>query len=488
MALFPSVAAGETNAQRAGPPSVDALSRQLATLVFAATAPHAGAGAIGSSVACFNALLRLGYELPLVVVYDLQRTLGGAVPVPGIELLREKADSTWDLGKFDIWKRYVELLRGLAASTAIESIARRPLTVEFEAVLIARLVRDPYRRWLESSSIIPTTRPLPLTCALSISLPSEHAAKHSPLWCLSFIGHAVAMRDLIEARSEQIDLGSLRLLGLLRANTTSNVLDLYNMMGSTQAGQSTAFSRQLLPPLLETQRSTASQRYSIDGYSSFERKGSPDAILPSELAQDEDTFAHRALNDELLFYGHERRSDSEPREHWILVDSSASMRGMREICARGLAISLSKKLSLRGDSVVFRFFDSRLHRRVSFSTAGSAELPYVFSFRSENGRHYARSFEDLLGEARRSKRKGARTLAITFLTHSECHIPTSLVESLAQVARIFAVFVLPSQTLSLGYLSHLHQHHIVSRADFANPDSRKRRSLEVIEDISLAHT
>jgi len=442
---------------------------------------------MGPAVSCFNALVRLGCELPLVVVYDLQRIFSGTHPASENGPLRKETQSGWDQDTLDLWSRYVELLVGLAGSSVIETIARRPVSVEFEAVLIARLVCDPYRKWKGGAPLKLSGTPLPLPSGDTAWIPSEHAAKHDPTWCLSFVSLAASMSNLIEARCEQIDLRPLRLLGLFHSHSVSSMLDLYNLMGSTQATQSAAFSLSLLPSVLETKRSTASQRLSIDGYASVERRGSLDAILPSELAHDEDTFAHKALSDELLFYGHERRIDSESCEHWVLVDSSASMRGLREICARGLAVSLCKKLSLRGDNVVLRFFDSRLHRRVAFSAVGSNELPYVFSFRSESGRHYARSFEDLLGEARKSKRKAGRKLAITFLTHGECHIPSTLVESLAQVARMFAVFVLPSRPLALPYLPLLHQHHVLSGADFANPDTRKSRALKVMEDIGFAH-
>ncbi|MDX2022223.1 MAG: hypothetical protein SF187_18450 [Deltaproteobacteria bacterium] len=462
------------------------LGKQVATLVFAATAPLVGATAVGQAIACRNALARLGYEPPLFVVYDLQRLLSGGAPPSDAELARVPGRGGWDRRTQELFARYVGLLRGLVSTPAFEHTARRPLPVEYEAVLIARLLVDAYRRWVGAGVRPSTGAPLP-TAGSSHSTPADLAVLHDPSWCLGFMSAAATLRDFVVARAEQLDLGPLRLLGLFSGSAPANLLDLYNLMGSAAGGRAVEFSLQLLPSVLETKRSTASQRFSIDGYSSVERRGSLDAILPSELAHDEDTFAHKVLSDELLYYGHERRAESILREHWVLVDASASMRGLREVCARGLAVALCKKLSLQGDSVSFRFFDSRLHRRIPVGAAGGHDLPHILSFRSEHGRHYARVFDDLLNEARRGKRRGGRDLAITFITHGECHIPAALVEGLAQVAQLYGVFVLPSRPLALTYLPLLHKHQILTTADFANADARKRRALDILQDVSRAH-
>ena len=56
----------------------------------------------------------------------------------------------------------------------------------------------------------------------------------------------------------------------------------------------------------------------------------------------------------------------------MLVDASASMRGAREVFARGLALALAKKFSLRGGDVWVRFFDSRLHDAARRRAGGAA--------------------------------------------------------------------------------------------------------------------
>lgn len=462
------------------------LARQMATLVYAGTLTAGPLLGVGQALACRNALRRLGMEPPLFVVYDLQRLLGGVEPLP-IEVARQvPGRSAFDRRTSELFARYVGLLRGLRETQGLEAVSRRPLPIEFEAVMVARILTDAYRRWTGAGPRPASLGPLPTAAANLTSPPAEWAALSDPSWAVGFMSHLVSQREMVLARGEQIDLGPLRLLGLF-SGAAPPLLDLYHLLGSSVGGRAVEFSLQLLPSVLETKRATAAQKFAIDGYASVERRGSLDALLPSELAHDADIFSHKVLSDELLYYGHERRLETVLREHWVLLDASASMRGLREVCARGLAVALAKKLSLQGDNVSFRFFDSRLHRRIAVGAAGGHELPYILSFRSEHGRHYARVFDDLLGEARRLKRRGGRELAITFITHGECHVPQSLIEGLATVARLYGIFVLPSRPLALPYVPLLARHQVVTAADFATPDARKRRGLHILEDVARAH-
>ena len=68
-------------------------------------------------------------------------------------------------------------------------------------------------------------------------------------------------------------------------------------MGTAGATDVVDFALQLLPSLLETKRRPAAQRFSIDGYVSVERRGNVDALLPGELAHDDDVCAQKALSD-----------------------------------------------------------------------------------------------------------------------------------------------------------------------------------------------
>jgi uncharacterized protein with von Willebrand factor type A (vWA) domain len=244
------------------------------------------------------------------------------------------------------------------------------------------------------------------------------------------------------------------------------------------------FSLELLPSLLETKRRPSAQRFSIDGYASVERRGNLDALLPGELAHDDEVFGLKALSDDLLYYGHERRPDAARRLNYILVDASASMRGAREVFARGLALALAKTFSLRGGDVWVRFFDSRLHERLDVGRSARRELPRFLTFRSERGRNYARVFGDLAVEVARLRRESAREIALTFISHAECHIPLATVEALARDATLYGVFVLPSRPLDLDYLPRLHRHQVVTAETLARGADKRRRALEIVADAT----
>jgi uncharacterized protein with von Willebrand factor type A (vWA) domain len=218
-----------------------------------------------------------------------------------------------------------------------------------------------------------------------------------------------------------------------------------------------------------------------------ERRGGVDAILPSELAHEADTFAQRALGDELLYYGHERPHEGQRRSHGILIDASASMRGQREVVARGLGLALARKLGLLGGDVWLAFFDSRLHRRIDANALAGRELPYFLCFRSEHGRNYARVFADVQQDLARPDRDLVRRdHAITFITHGECHIPGATLQAIARNASIYGIFVLPSQPLSLDYLPLLSGHQIITAESIAEPTERRRRALDVVSDVVAA--
>jgi hypothetical protein len=169
--------------------------------------------------------------------------------------------------------------------------------------------------------------------------------------------------------------------------------------------------------------------------------------------------------------------------HALLVDASASMRGVREVFARGLGLALAKKLQLVGVEVWFSFFDSRLHRRVDARALGGRELPYLLGFRSERGRNYARAFEELRAELARPAARAHEEVAVTFITHAECRVPVDTVESLARLASLYGVFVLPSRPLDLPYLPLLRGHQVVTVESLAEREAQRRRALEVVNAV-----
>jgi len=130
--------------------------------------------------------------------------------------------------------------------------------------------------------------------------------------------------------------------------------------------------------------------------------------------------------------------------------------------------------------------DSRLHRKIAAGTLGGHDLPYLLCSRSERGRNYARVFQDLLAELEHDTGHRRREVALTIVTHAQCHIPRPTVEALARRASLYGVFVLPSQPLNLDYLPLLSGHQIITAESIAEPTERRRRALDVVSDVVAA--
>jgi hypothetical protein len=464
------------------------LRRQLATLIYSQVRPAGPADAV-AAVGWWNLVARLGFRVPLVVIHDLGLLLSGGRFARGREVRREGM-----LGGVGapIMGRYQAFLSRLAEAEAIDELGAAPLSDDTLAVILARLVGDLYLRWpgrprLELVGDLPSTSPSFGEAA------SDLARANDPAWALTFVQRLVDQERAVLARLEQVEAGTVRLLGLFAmaggGAELGDLADLYRFVGTAGAADVVDFSLQLMPSLLETKRRPAAQRFSIDGYASVERRGHVDTLLPVELAHDDEVFTQKALSDDLLYYGHERQHETPNRLHYILVDGSASMRGAREVFARGLALALAKKLSLaggRGAEVWLRFFDSRLHPRLDVLRMARRDLPRLLGFRSERGRNYARVFSDLTAEVGRLVREEGRDVAVTFVTHGACHIPVATVQALADKAHLYGIFVLPSKPLDLEYLPLLHRHQVVTAASLAGTGGRRRRALEIVDDAASA--
>jgi hypothetical protein len=292
---------------------------------------------------------------------------------------------------------------------------------------------------------------------------------------------------------EQVDLDTLRLLGMFGAEAGAanalQMLDLVSVFENPEANDVVNFSLDLLPNVLETKKASGSQTFSVDGYAGVERTGSLDSLVMSELAFDPDLFARRYVEGEVFFYAREKQHEEERRLHYVVVDATASMRGQRATFARGLALTLVKKLVLRGEDVYLRFFDSRLYdvmyARAGRSGTAQINVPYVLSFRGERGRNYGKVFSMLAGELGRMARRQRRTPILYVLTHAECHLPLDVVEKLRNVARLYGVFMLPSTgELDLEYLHRLHTVQIVDEEALVERDARARRALDIVEDAA----
>lgn len=454
------------------------LRRQLASLAFAEVEPSGPAEAI-QAVTWWNMLARLGLLLPLVVVHDV-----------GLLLARGRRGQPHRLQPVSrgaasaVRTQYRALLGQVAQADVVSELGTAALRDETIAIVLARAFADIFLRW----SARPRRTGLLELPVASPSFERERGVFGKSLdltWVTSFLQRLLEHDRAFLARLDQVDVSVLRLLGLFSVEGgLPDLSDLYQVVGNIGAADIVDFSLQLLPSLLETKRRRSVQRFSIDGYASIERRGSADALLPSELAHDEETLTLKALSDDLLYFGRERAPDVGRRLTYLLVDASASMRGTRQVFARGLALALCKKLSLLGGDVWFRFFDSRLYDRLDIGRQPRRELPRLLSFRSERGRNYARVFADLATEVSRLRFEEGRDVALTFITHAECHIPKPTVEALARDATLYGVFVLPSRPITLDYLPLLHRHQIVTFETLARAGAGRRRALDIVDDAA----
>jgi len=460
------------------------LQRQLATLAIAQVrTPNPMAPVRAAS--WHNTLVRLGVRLPLFAVYDLGALL--ALPRQETQVAPAGPTGPGTLGDADrlLVQSYRDLIAEVAATESVERAAALRLRDDLVAVVLAKLLRDVAARWPERLQWAGASElPLDPTLYTAPDLLALWRGLGAPQAVLSFARHLAQSRLQLLTAVDQIDFETLRLLGLFQTQSAPGALeiaDLYSAFVSLEANDIVNFSLELLPSVLETKRATGVQVFSVDGYASIERHGNIDSLILTELSYDDDLFERKLVDDELYYYGHEKQREDERRLCYILIDASASMRGVRQVFARGLALTLSKKLSLQGDEVWLRFFDSRLHDLVKVQRGGGLQVPYLLCFKSERGRNYARVFRQLALELARLRRDRRRTVVLYILTHGQCHIPVETVQQLRGLAFLYGVFVLPSQGVTVSYAPLLHHAEIVDEEALSNRVERRRRALGIVE-------
>jgi uncharacterized protein (DUF58 family) len=206
----------------------------------------------------------------------------------------------------------------------------------------------------------------------------------------------------------------------------------------------------------------------------------------SELAYDREIFEQKIVDNELLYYGREKQREDERRLQYIMIDCSASMRGQRQVFARGLALALIKKLTLEGDEIWVRFFDSRMHETIKVGRSGQVPVPYLLSFRSERGRNYGKVFRQLVVEVTRLRREQKRRVVLYIITHGQCHIEPELATALKQQAFLYGVIVLPSSDQLPEFVQLLDRSQIVAGDVLTSRAERQRRALDIVGDASRA--
>jgi len=463
-------------ADRGDAASGAAFERQVGTLALSQL-EGAGALALMRAVAWHNALARLGYAVPLVVVHDVGCLIAG---------LGRPSPQLRGLGDADVCEEWRRLLVELSDAELVRSQAGWKHRDPMMGVVLARVFSSVVPQLPEEVRVLrPQVLPVDIVQYSRLdpnSAYNRYDQTHANTWLRTLTDNR--MLPILEI--EQIDLDALRLLGLFRGGPGEalpgvDLADLYNIIISPSLADVVDFSMELLPSLLEVKREAGQQSFSIDGYASIERRGKIDDLVLTQLAFDDDIFEQKLVDNELFYFTHERQLENERRTHLVLVDGSASMRGVREVFARGLALALCKRLAFLGEDVVLRFFDSRIYEGVKVSGTGSAEVPYALQFRAERGRNYARVIRQLNAELAGPRRRDRQAL-VYLLTHGQAQFPPEEVQLLANRVPIYGVFILPSDAVELPYLESLHRVHVLD-ADAISHGRRADKARQIIEDV-----
>lgn len=464
------------------------LGRELGSLGLCAASPLQTETLLRVA-SWFNGLARLGVPVPPFIIYDLGVTMALSSSDTIIGANEEVIRGLSPDGQA-LHRDYVAMIREVSQTEIAERARSWRLSDDLVMVLLAKLLADIWTQWPERLKR-PAFDELPLQAqlyeGLGVQLPTAFNA-HDRAFDLRFCAYLISNRLRLLTIIEGLDLDTLRLLGLFRSgDRMAGIVDVTDMLGvlsSPQANDIVNFSLDVIPSVLETKRSRGMQTFSVDGYAGLARRGNLDSLLLSELAHDDLVFEQRYIDAELFYYAHEKQSEHLRRLHYIALDASASMRGEREVFARGLALALVKKLSLRGEDVYLRFFDSLLYDLVR-SRGEQFDVPYLLCFRSERGRNYAKVFRMLAVELQRISTRERRRPVLYIITHAECHIPEEVLAQLKRSAYVYGVFILPSTgELDIQYADQLDHFHVIDRETLLDRNARADKALEICDDAA----
>ena len=437
----------------------------------------------------YRDLARLGLHIPFFIVHDFgllyaapkeQLEIG---PRPGLDSVVARVPRA-----SDVLGTYRSVLGEVAQSDASSRARSMRLNDDLVVVVLARVLGSLVQRTTVKAPY-PASLPLDpeMVRDLDGQLPQLFAAltRNFELAALDALARS---RLHILTLADALDLDTLRLLGMLGPESTAAGalahVDLLAAISSPAANDIVNFSLELLPSVLETHRAKATGTHAVHGYAGLGNKGSLDSLVLTELAWDDDEFARRMIENEILYYTREQAPDEARRLHYLLIDASASMRGDRQVFARGLSIALGKKLQLAGEEVWMRFFDSRLYD-VQRARPGQLPAAYLLGFKGERGRNPARVFAQLATELALLRARDQRDPVVHLVTHAALHVPRQLVQEVRRHAHLFGVFILPSGgELDLDYLDLLEGHAVVDHATLSEKTARAAAATKIVNDAA----
>jgi hypothetical protein len=435
-------------------------------------------------------LTRLGVRLPLFVVHDLG--LLYAAPRDQVELsARPGADALVTVMPHvpELLGTYRAIVAEVAESEAVARARAMKLGDDLIVVVLSRILGSMVKRE-ESSAPRPATLPLDpeLVRNLDAQLPRLFAAvpRTDEVAALAALARA---RLYILTLADALDLDTLRLLRMLGSESSAAgalaQVDLIAALASPATSDIVNFSLELLPKVLETTRAKAAGIHAAHGYAGVGRKGSIDSMVLTELAWDEEELVRRMADGELLYYTREQAPEEARRLHHLVIDASASMRGEREVFARGLAIALGKKLQLGGEEVWMRFFDSRLYEVQRARDRMQLPAAWLLGFKGERGRNPARVFAQLATEIALLRARERVDQVIHLITHAALHVPRPLVQEVRRQAHLFGVFILPSGgALDLEWLDLLEGYAVVDHATLQQKSARAAAATKIVDEAS----
>lgn len=416
-----------------------------------------------------NTLRSFGSRAPFWLVHDL-----GMAFILGSDALPPREPDP-----------YVHLLRKVAETELAARLRETQADDTLLAVLIDRAF-SPIQASHRGAIPVPSTREIPFDHALlmkTIGVGRDVRAGNLP-----FLAHLLEEQIRLLLALEQVDLDTLEIVNLFggQLQSTFSALDFVQVLSTPEAHDVVNFSMDLLPSVLETTRAQGQQTFGMDGYAGIARSGSLDSLLLSELAHDELLFDLRYAEQELFYFTHQKHREEESHHFSVVIDASASMRGQRATFARGLALTLVKKILLQGERVFVRFFDAQLYERMHADPRRSSfDVASFLGFRGEHGRNYPKVFSLLASEleAQRRSLPGGHTLYL--ITHAECHVPRATIERLASVANIYGIFILPSSgELSIEYADLLARIQVVDGSSLVQPEERRDRAKAIVDDAT----
>jgi hypothetical protein len=437
---------------------------------------------------------RLGVQVPFFVVHDFgllvtappaQIVIGAR---PGLEAHLAPTPKLREL-----WAAYRALVTELAAGEMSQSAGALKLGDELVVVLLARVLGALAASVSEGGDRPLAVTPLPLDPALfqdlGRELPRLFAAVPRQVE-VRFLEALIAGRLRLLTLVDALDIDTLRLLGLFGGDASGAgalaQVDLLAALSNPAASDVVNFSLELLPSVLETRKTKATGTHAENGYGGVGRRGTIDSLVLTELVWDDEEFARRMFGGELLYFTREHAPDEAKRLHYVVIDASASMRGDREVFARGLAMALCKKLQLAGEEVWLRFFDSRLYEVQRPRRRTQLPAAWLLGFKGERGRNPARVFSQLATELALLRTREAREPVVHVITHSALHVPRALVAEVRRQAHLFGVFIVPSgATLDLAWLDLLNGYAAVDPT-MLNRQTRKATATKIVGEMTRA--